>query len=122
RSGPRIERRRLHTFNVVQIQFGDQREIVTDLFAAPRQPAHVLPRRLHAFIRDVAQPSAKYREPVPVSHATTACFFAGPFMATLRSSRFSFAIASASCTAVRSRARYAFSALAASCWRKSASF
>src|SRR5262249_7664784 len=105
RRGPRVERGRLHTFNVVQIQFRDQREIVADLLAAPRQAAHVIPRRVHPLVGDIAQPSAEYGKPVTVSHATASCFFCAAPFTELWCSAWSLAKASASWTAARSRAR-----------------
>src|SRR6266404_1123071 len=68
RGGPGVKRWRFHSFNVIQIQFGDQCEIETNLFAALRQPLHIRPARLHIFVLDVAQPTAKDRKPVSVSH------------------------------------------------------
>ncbi len=67
--GPRIQRRRLHSLDIVQIQLGNQRHVESQFLAALRQPLHVRPRRLHVFIRDVAQPPAEHRKPVSVSHA-----------------------------------------------------
>ncbi len=66
--GPGIERRRVHTFNVVQIQFGDEREAVADFFAAAREARDVIPRGRHLLVGHIAQPAAEYRKPVAVTH------------------------------------------------------
>src|SRR6266478_1390013 len=66
--GPRVKRWGFHSLNVIQIQFGDQREIETNLFTALRQPLHIRPAGLHVFVLDVAQPTAKNGKPVSVSH------------------------------------------------------
>ena len=68
RRRPGIKRRRVFAFDVVQVQLGDERQIVADLFAAPRQAADVSPARFHALVRDIAQPAAEDRHPVSVSH------------------------------------------------------
>jgi len=65
---PRVERRRVDPLDVVEVQFGDQREIVSDLLAAARQCAHVVPARRHPFVGDVAQPAAEDRHPVAETH------------------------------------------------------
>ena len=54
RRGPRVERWRFDAFDVVEIQLGDQRQIETNLFAAPREAAVVFPGRLHPFVIDVS--------------------------------------------------------------------
>ncbi len=65
---PRVERRRVDPLDVVEQQLGDQREVVADLFAALRKTSHVVPRRRHPLMLDVAQPTAEDGEPVSVSH------------------------------------------------------
>ena len=65
---PRVQRRRFHSLDVVQIQLGNQRQVEAHRLAALRQLLHIGPRRLHVFVLDVAQPSAKNRKPVSVSH------------------------------------------------------
>src|SRR5258708_5544467 len=66
--GPRVQRRRLGAFDVVEVEFGDQREVEANLFAAAGQPADVVPGDRHVFFFDVAQPAAEDGEPVSVSH------------------------------------------------------
>ena len=68
RRRPRIERRCLHTLDVVQIQLSDQRQIVANLLRPLRQVANILPARLHLLVIDIAQPSAEHRQPEAVSH------------------------------------------------------
>src|ERR1051326_9242156 len=68
RGGPRVQRWRFHAFYVIQIQLGNQREVKTDLLAPLRQLFHILPSRLHVFVFNVAQPSAKNWKPVSISH------------------------------------------------------
>ena len=74
--GPGIERRRVHAFDVVEIELSDQRQTVANLLATSRQFADVFPRRLHALVVYVAQPSAKNGKPISVSHYATASFCA----------------------------------------------
>src|SRR5262249_30540013 len=69
--GPRIERRRFRAFDVVEIEFGDERQVVSDLLAASRETADVVPARLHAFVFHVSQPTAENREPITVAHRVT---------------------------------------------------
>ena len=59
---PCIQRIRLYTLDVVQIQFRDQRHVKTNLLAALRQSLHVRPARFHLFVGDIAQPSAETPE------------------------------------------------------------
>ena len=66
--GPGVERRRLLALDVVEVQLGDQRQVVADLLAALGQPLGVVPRRRHVLVFDVAQPAAEDGEPVAVSH------------------------------------------------------
>jgi len=54
RGRPGVERWRFDSFDVVEIQFGDQRQVVSDFFAAPGETAIVFPRRLHLFVIDVS--------------------------------------------------------------------
>src|SRR5262249_53787921 len=68
RRGQRIQRIRFHTFNVVEIQFGDQRHVEADLFASLRESLYIRPSRLHIFVLDVAQPSAEDGQPISVPH------------------------------------------------------
>src|SRR5215468_4833162 len=67
-SRPCIERWGLNTFNIVEVQFGDQGQIVADLLAAPGETAGVFPCRLHPLIFHVAQPSTEDRQPIAVTH------------------------------------------------------
>src|SRR5262245_20596183 len=71
RGGPRIERRSFDTLDVVEIEFGDQSQVITDLFTRLRQTADVSPARFHTFVFHVSQPTAENREPVTVAHRLT---------------------------------------------------
>ena len=71
--GPGIERRRLRPFDVVEVEFGNQREIEADLLAAARQAADIFPARLHVLVSDIAQPAAEDREPISVAHQRASC-------------------------------------------------
>src|SRR5271155_4729129 len=68
RRRPRIERRSIHTFDIVQIKLSDQRQIVANLLRPLRQVANILPARLHLFVVHIAQPSAEHRQPEAISH------------------------------------------------------
>src|SRR6185437_2877414 len=59
-SRPGVERRRVNALNVVKIEFGDERQSIANLLASTGQTADVIPGRRHAFVFDIAQPSAKY--------------------------------------------------------------
>src|SRR6185295_4444857 len=71
RGGPRVERRSFDALDVVEIEFGDQCQVVADLLAATSQTADVIPTRFHSFVFDVSQPTAENREPVTVAHGVT---------------------------------------------------
>src|SRR6185369_3123973 len=71
RGGPGVKRRSFDALYVVQIKFGDQRQVIADLFSALGQTTDVIPTRFHAFIFDVSQPTAENREPVTVAHRST---------------------------------------------------
>ena len=58
RGRPCVETRLVDTFDVVQIQFGEETDVVSDLFTADGQIAHVTPARLHPLVVDVAQPNS----------------------------------------------------------------
>ena len=70
RSGgrPGVERRLLDPLDVVEIELGDQREIIADLFGPLRQALGIVPARLHPLIGHVAQPAAEHRHPEPIAH------------------------------------------------------
>src|SRR4051794_9497169 len=69
--GPCVERRSVDALDVVEVELGNQRQVVTDLLAAPSQTTDVIPTRFHAFVFDVSQPTAENREPVTVAHRVT---------------------------------------------------
>ncbi len=69
RRRPRIQRRSVHTLNVVQIQLSNQRQVIPNLLRPLRQVANILPARLHPLVVHIAQPSAKHRQPESVSHS-----------------------------------------------------
>ena len=68
---PGVERWCLDAFDVVEQQLGDEGDVVTDLFAALRQPLHILPRRHHPLVFDITQPAAEDGKPVAVPHGAT---------------------------------------------------
>ena len=80
RGGPRVQRRRLDSLDVVEIEFRDQRQVEAYLLAPLGEPLHIRPAYFHIFMFDVAQPAAKNGKPVAVSHR-------GPPPATTRSPR-----------------------------------
>src|SRR3954467_6890856 len=65
---PRVERRGVNALDVVEIEFGNQRQVIADLFAAPREAADIIPPRLHPLVFNVSQPTTENREPVTVAH------------------------------------------------------
>src|SRR5579864_4738330 len=73
RRRPGIKRRFFWAFDVIQIEFGNQRKVKANLFTAARQPADVRPARLHLLVFHVAQPSTENREPISVSHYAASC-------------------------------------------------
>ncbi len=68
RRAPGVECGRVGALDVVEVQFGDEGQIVADLLAAAGEPAHVIPRGRHAFVFDVAEPTAENGEPIAVAH------------------------------------------------------
>src|SRR6185369_16000320 len=71
RSGPRIERRSFDAFDVVEIELGDQSQVVADLLATLRQTTDVTPACFHSLVFYISQPTAENREPVTVAHRRT---------------------------------------------------
>ncbi len=67
-SGPGVQRGRVRSLDVVEIELGDQREVETRPFTRAREPADVRPLRLHALVLDVAQPPAENRQPISEAH------------------------------------------------------
>src|SRR5712691_1719440 len=53
---------------VVEVQLGNERHIEAELFAPPREPAHVVPARRHLLVGDVPEPSPEDRQPVAEAH------------------------------------------------------
>src|ERR1043165_4013675 len=70
-SGPRIERRSFDSLDIVQVELGDQRQVMAELLAAFSQAADVAPARFHSFVFHISQPTAENREPVTVAHRLT---------------------------------------------------
>src|SRR6202035_4656733 len=62
------ERRCVHTFDIVQVQLGNQRKRITQVFSPLGEMAHIVPGWFHVFVFHVAQPSAKYRQQESVAH------------------------------------------------------
>src|SRR6185369_8960098 len=69
--GPRVEGGSFDALDVVEIQFGDQRQVVADLLTPPRESTDVVPTRFHLFVFNISQPTAENREPVTVAHRLT---------------------------------------------------
>ncbi len=88
RGGPRLERIRIDSLDVVHEQLGDQGDVIADLLTALREAFHVVPGGAHVFVGDVPQPSAENGEPVSVPHqaapaaAAAAAAAAAPTAAT----------------------------------------
>src|SRR5919205_533977 len=55
----------------VEIELGDECQIIADFFTTPRETTDVVPTRFHAFVFNVSQPTAENREPVTVAHRLT---------------------------------------------------
>ena len=72
RRAPGVERGRVRTFDIVEIELGDEGHVEADRLAPLGQPAHVRPARFHPLVGDVPQPAAEYREPVAVAHRQAA--------------------------------------------------
>ena len=68
RRRPRIKRRGLDPFDVVEVQLCDKGEVEADLLGPNRQPGRIAPRGVHVFVVDVSQPPAKHGQPVSVAH------------------------------------------------------
>ena len=58
---PRVQGGRGGAFDVVEVQFGDERQVIADMLAAAGEFADVIPRCFHALVGHVAQPAAKDR-------------------------------------------------------------
>src|SRR2546423_9467525 len=89
RRRPGVKRIRVYSLDVVQVQLRDQRHLEPNFLAALRQPLHVLPCRGHLFVRHVAQPPTKYRQPISVSHACSRTFAAPSLLALSEAERVS---------------------------------
>src|SRR6185369_17855848 len=72
-SGPRIERRSFDALDVVEIELGDQSQVIADLLTTLGQTTNVTPARFHPFVFYISQPTAENREPVTVAHRLTSC-------------------------------------------------
>ena len=70
---PGVERGGVGALDVVEVQLGDEGQVVADLFAAARQPADVVPRGFHALVLHVAKPAAEDGEPIAVAHRWRGC-------------------------------------------------
>src|SRR5262249_21698747 len=64
RRRPGVQRRGLGSFDVVQVELCDQREIETDALALDSEIADVLPGGGHVLLFHVAEPPSKDRQPV----------------------------------------------------------
>jgi hypothetical protein len=70
-SGPGVERVGLGTLDVVEVELGDEGEVVAEVFGADREVAHVVPGGGHVFVIDVAKPAAEDGEPKAVAHGNS---------------------------------------------------
>jgi len=55
-------------FDVVQVQLGDEGEVLAEIFGAEAEVADVVPGGGHVFVVDVAEPTAEDGEPEAVAH------------------------------------------------------
>src|ERR1043166_8306583 len=69
--GPCVQRWSLDALDVVEVELGNERQVIADLFTTPRETTDVVPARLHSFVFNVSQPTAENREPVTVAHRLT---------------------------------------------------
>ncbi len=67
--GPGVERRLVDALDVVEIEFGDEGEVIADLLGALAQAPGVLPGGRHALVGHIAQPAAEDGGPETVPHA-----------------------------------------------------
>ena len=68
RRGPGIQAGRVRALDVVEVEFGDQRQVEPDLLGADGQPLGVVPGRRHVLVFHVPQPAAEDGHPVAVAH------------------------------------------------------
>ena len=66
--GPGVERRRFDAFDVVEVQLGDEGEVVAEIFARAGEVADVVPGGWHLLVVDVAEPAAEDGQPEAVAH------------------------------------------------------
>jgi hypothetical protein len=66
--GPCVERVGFDALYVVEIQFGNEGEVVAEVFGLQCEIANVVPRCGHLFVVDVAKPAAEDGEPKAVAH------------------------------------------------------
>src|SRR5438046_9805673 len=65
---PGVQCRRVRSLDVVEIELRDQREIEPRALTRACEPPDIRPLRLHAFVLDVPQPPAEYRQPISEAH------------------------------------------------------
>ena len=66
--GHGVERVGFDAFDVVEVELGDESEVVAEGFGARAEVAHVVEGGGHVFVVDVAEPSAEDGEPEAVAH------------------------------------------------------
>ena len=65
---PGVERGALDALDVVEVELGNEGEVVAPGFRVLRQLLRVGPARLHPLVGDVAQPAAEDGSPIAVAH------------------------------------------------------
>ena len=68
RGRPGVERRLINALYVVDVEFGNQRQVPAGLLAALGQPPDIVPACRHTLVFDIAQPAAKHRHPITEPH------------------------------------------------------
>jgi hypothetical protein len=59
REGPAVERGRSGALDVVEVELGDEREVIAERLGAHGEVAHVVPGGRHVLVLDIAQPAAE---------------------------------------------------------------
>ncbi len=68
RRRPGVQRRRIRSLDVVEVELGDEREIESRPFTRTRELPHIRPLGLHPLVLNVAQPPAENRQPISEAH------------------------------------------------------
>ena len=65
---PGVERGLLDPLDVVEVEFRDQRQVISPALGILRECLGIGPARVHALVGNVAQPAAEHRHPESVAH------------------------------------------------------